>query len=332
MTGQPPPNLPPSRDRDLGFDELLAIFIALAAIGSILFWGLTRRDAGFNFNNSGLFSEEGTIEEPDVLSPASPEPDITPRVATEPGPTVFPQTTVESDQVRQTPVVAASPSTTTPRTEAEPVVPVPVVVAPPPSETAVAFPDVPEDYWAYPFIADLTRRGVISGLEDGTFAPEQPVTRAQFATLIQKVLPAEQRQQPIAFSDVGADYWASGAIDTAVEAGFLRGFPDGTFQPDQPVSHTQVLASLANGLELAPPAIPATDIVSVFADANQIPEWAVPIVATATTEGLVVNHPNPDQLQPNQPATRAEVAATIYQALETTGQVEPIQSRFIVQP
>ena len=336
MTGQPP-NPRPSRDRDLGFDELLAIFVALAAIGSILFWGLTRRGTDFNLGEFGLSSQQETIDE-EAETPSlatSPEPGITPSIVASPSPTVSPQTTVETDRVQQTPVVTVPRSSAvappaTPRTETA--VPVPIVVAPPPSETAVEFPDVPEDYWAYPFIADLSRRGIISGLDDGTFAPDQPVTRAQYAALIQEILPAEQLQQPIAFSDVGGDYWASGAIDTAVQAGFLRGFPDGTFQPDEPVSHTQVLASLANGLQLPQTTIPATDIVSVFADADQIPAWAVPIVATATEEGLVVNHPNPDQLQPNQPATRAEVAATIYQALEATGQVEPIQSRFIVQP
>jgi hypothetical protein len=198
--------------------------------------------------------------------------------------------------------------------------------------TAVAFPDVPEDYWAYPFIADLSQRGVISGLEDGTFQPEQPVNRAQYASLIQGILPPDQRQESIAFSDVRADFWAAPAIDAAVKAGFLKGFPDGSFQPEQPISHVQMLASLVNGVRLPQASPTATDNLNVFTDADQIPKWAVPIAATATQEGLVVNHPNPEQLQPNDPVTRAEVAAAIYQALESTGQVEPIQSRYIVQP
>lgn len=335
MTGQPPPDPRPSRDRDLGFDELLAVFVALAAIGAILFWGLTRREAGLP-DLTGFSSPEAVDDSRSRSLEAAPEPRITPAVPA-PRSTVSPQTQVEIDRTRPTPAsvrerstegVAASP-TSAPETAST--VPVPIVVAPP-AATAVEFPDVPADYWAQPFITDLSQRGIITGLEDGTFQPDQPVNRAQYASLIQGILPPEQRQEPIAFSDVGADFWAATAIDAAVKAGFLKGFPNGTFQPDQPVSHVQILASLTNGLQLSQPAPTATAALNVFTDANQIPEWAIPIVATATQEGLVVNHPNPEQLQPNEPATRAEVAATLYQALESTGQVEPIQSRYIVQP
>lgn len=329
MTGQPPPDPRPSRDRDLGFDELLAVFVALAAIGSILFWGLTRRDAGFDLTNLTGSPEVATVDE----SPLSTDPDARLTPAAVPSePAASPEVVPDRDRsapaiVRERPVAVASPS---PQTEA--VVPVPVVVAPAPTATPVEFSDVPADYWARPFITDLSQRGVVSGLEDGTFRPEQPVTRAEFASLIQGILPDDERQQPIAFGDVAADFWAAPAIDAAVRAGFLRGFPDGTFQPDQPVSHVQVLASLANGLRLPQPDSTATAALNVFSDASEIPQWAIPTVATATQEGLVVNHPNPEQLQPNQPATRAEVAASVYQALEATGQVEPIQSRYIVQP
>lgn len=337
MTGQPPPNPRPDRDRDLGFDELLAIFVALAAIGSILFWGLTRRDAGFNPADLGLLPEQETVTDREsLILDNSPRPRLTPTPS--PRVRVSPSTVVEPEQPRTAPVprspggVVVAP-VPVPRPEAETTAPsTPIVVAPPPTADAAEFPDVPPDYWAYPFITDLSQRGVITGLEDGTFQPDQPVNRAQYAALIQGILPPEQRQQPIAFSDVNAGYWATSAIDAAVQAGFLRGFPDGTFLPEQPVSHVQVLASLSNGLQLSQPTTTATEALNVFTDANEIPEWAVPIVATATQAGLVVNHPNPEQLQPNQPATRAEVAAAIYQALEATGQVEPIQSRYIVQP
>lgn len=339
MTGQRPPDPRPSRDRDLGFDELLAIFVALAAIGSILFWGLTRRSADFSLTDAKVFSSPKTIDASPLPRAVSPEASLapTPRAST----ATVPPAIVESDRVRQTPVVPSVPERSTgvvvapvpvPGTAASPSPEAPIVVAPPPVAAAVEFPDVPADYWAHPFIADLNQRGIIAGLDNGTFQPDQPVTRAQYASMIQGILPPEQRQQPIAFSDIGADYPAAAAIDAAVQAGFLKGYPDGTFQPDQPISHVQVLASLVNGIRLSQASPAAPDTLNVFSDANQIPQWAVPIVTTATQEGLVVNYPNPEQLQPNQPASRAEVAATVYQALEATGQVKPIQSRYIVQP
>jgi hypothetical protein len=337
MTGQPPPD--PRSSRDLGFDELVAIFVALAAIGSILFWGLTRGETGTRLVDLDVFRDRTTAERDRTI--VSTAPDAEPEIladedrttqrspVTQPDETLAPPARTTTDRVVPAPVPAPVPRAATPTTPVAPQAATPIVIAPPPRAAAVEFPDVPADYWAYPFITDLSRRGIIAGLEDGTFQPEQPVTRAQYAALIQGIL-SDPSQAPIAFSDVGADYWATPAINSAVESEFLQGYPNGTFQPDQPISRVQVLASLVNGLQLSPAG--STEAVNRFSDADQIPDWATPVTATATESGLVVNHPNVDQLNPNQPATRAEIAAIVYQALEATGQVEPIQSQYIVQP
>ncbi|WAL61035.1 S-layer homology domain-containing protein [Thermocoleostomius sinensis] len=335
MTGQPPPD-PRSRNRDLGFDELVAIFVSLAAIGTILFWGLTRGD-GMRLTDLGVFADPTLESDRTRIIPGTrPESDRT--IITEESAPIQPSPTVQAP-IPATPVAPAvvPPRSVTDRaatapqtTPAPPAATGPIVIAPPPTAAAVQFPDVPADYWARPFIDDLSQRRIITGLEDGTYRPEQAVTRAQFATLIQSILPPDRTQASIAFNDVSADYWATPAINAAVQSGFLRGYPDGSFQPDQPVSRVQVLTSLVNGLQLSPAA--SNDNVNRYTDADQIPDWAIPIVATATNEGLVVNHPDVNQLNPNQPATRAEIAAIIYQALEATGQVPPIQSQFVVQP
>jgi hypothetical protein len=342
MTGQPPPDPRSSRNRDLGFDELVAIFVSLAAIGTILFWGLTRGENGMRLTDLGLFADpetetdrsrtvtgtrldDDTVIVSEEAAPVSPSPALRTPI---PDRTVIAPVVVSPAQPDRTIDRAA---TTPPRTApTAPEATGPIVIAPPPTAAAVEFPDVPADYWARPFIDDLSQRGIITGLEDGTYQPEQPVTRAQYAALIQSILPPDQPQAAITFNDVDADYWAAPAINAAVQAGFLRGYPNGEFQPDQPVSRVQVLASLVNGLQLSPAA--TTNVVNQFVDADQIPNWATPVVATATEEGLVVNYPDVDQLNPNQPATRAEIAAIVYQALEATGQVPPIQSQYVVQP
>jgi hypothetical protein len=304
MTGQPPP----SRDRDLGFDEFIAILVAFAAIGSILFWGLTRRDAGFQLG------------------------DLIPRLAASPRTTVLPPRP-EADRLSPSPVVRTTPSpflfetSPTPRAVQPGVatpgvpgvapVPVPVVVAPSPTGEPVEFTDVSSDYWAYPFIADLSQRGVITGFEDGTFRPEELVNRAQYAAFIQNVLSAR--------------FWARPAINDAVQAGFLRGYPEGNFAPNDPISKVQVLASLTNGVQL-PEVNNPEQAVARYEDSDQIPDWATSVVASATESSVVVNHPNPNQLAPNDAVTRAEVAAMLYQALEAIGQVDPIESEFVVRP
>ncbi|QYO64267.1 S-layer homology domain-containing protein [Leptolyngbya sp. 7M] len=179
-------------------------------------------------------------------------------------------------------------------------------------------------------IAELARRGMISGFEDGSFRPDQPVTRTQYATLVGEVL-TDVQQESQAFPDVPVNFWGKPAIDEAVKSGFLRGYPDTSFQPNQPISRMEVLLSLVNGFQLPKPADPAAPL-QVFQDRDQIPEWARPAVAAATQANVVVSHPNVNQFNPNQPATRAEVAAMLYQALTTTGQLPPIQSNYIVRP
>jgi hypothetical protein len=195
---------------------------------------------------------------------------------------------------------------------------------------AVTFPDVPNTYWAYPFIAELGKRGMIAGVGDGTFKPDEQINRAQYAALLSEVLSGTQLGQ-VPFNDVPAGFWGTQAIDEAVQSGFLKGYPDTSFKPGQPISKMQVLLSLANGFQLAKPADPNAAL-QVFEDRDQIPDWAKPAIAAATQAGAVVNYPNVSQFKPDQPTTRAEVAAMLYQALEATGQLPPIQSNYIVQP
>lgn len=326
MTGQPPP----SRNRNLGFDEFIAILVAFAAIGSILFWGLTRREGGFQFTDLQLFPAPTATPDRDLLlseRESAPLPSPSPRVRTTPTPFFTPEAspTPRAVRPRTTRVVPAPvPGAVAPA-------PVPAVVAPAPTAEAIEFTDVPSDYWAYPFIADLSRRGIITGFEDGTFQPETPITRAEYAAFIENILPPDQRNEAIDFTDIPPDFWARPAINEAVQSGFLRGYPEGNFAPDDQISKVQVLASLANGGQLTEAANPE-QAVSIYQDQEEIPDWAIPAVASATESGVVVNYPNPNALAPNQPVSRAEVAALIYQTLESAGEVEPIQSEYIVQP
>jgi hypothetical protein len=70
--------------------------------------------------------------------------------------------------------------------------------------------------------------------------------------------------------------------------------------------------------------------VKVYQDAAQIPKYALNPVAAATVAGLVVNYPNSQSLNPNRNATRAEVAALIYQGLVHAGKVKAIPSKYVV--
>jgi hypothetical protein len=96
----------------------------------------------------------------------------------------------------------------------------------------------------------------------------------------------------------------------------MVGYPGGVFKPQEQIPRVQVLVSLANGLSLSSN---NANALSVYKDASQIPNYASGPVAAATQRQLVVNYPTPSQLNPNRVATRADVAAFVYQALVNAG-------------
>ncbi|WP_017655713.1 fasciclin domain-containing protein [Fortiea contorta] len=188
--------------------------------------------------------------------------------------------------------------------------------------------DVGSDYWARPFIQALAERNVVSGFPDGTFRPNQPVTRAEFAVLIQKAFNQSPVRQLSAggFRDVPANYWAAAAIQRAYETGFLSGYPGNEFRPNQQIPKVEAIVALTNGLRLTTSDAGANVLSTYYTDAATIPSYAVNNVAAATQSNIVVNYPNVQQLNPLTPLTRAEATAILYQALVKQGQLQPLAS------
>ena len=197
------------------------------------------------------------------------------------------------------------------------------------SSTQTAFSDVSSNYWAAQFIQQLSQQGVIAGFPDGSFRPEEPVTRAQFAAMIDKAFPKAQQRTAINFADVPSNYWASSAIGQAYTIGFLSGYPGNRFEPNQAIPREQVLVSLANGLEYSPSGNTESTL-QYFNDASNIASYARSPIAAATEKQIVVNYPNVKLLNPTATATRAQVAAFIYQALVSSNQASAINSPYVV--
>jgi hypothetical protein len=308
------------------------------------------------------------------------------------------------------------------------------VVAAPTSEAS--FPDI-QNHWASPFIEPLAEKNILAGYLDGTYRPNQPVQRDEFAAVIRKAF----NQEPIrkiasgsVYKDVPSDYWAASAIEEAYQTGFMTGYPGGVFRPNKDISRVEALVALEKNLDssLTSPTPSATQttnqaatnqsttqattqpvttrratkkrlfiplamttlmqplvtapansqsmpannspssvasdksvsptespssvasdkgvspsnspslvasnqglsstrpasftVSNYYADAKEIPYYAVGNVAAATKANIVVNYPNQQILNPTQPATRGDIAAFIYQALVAQGKIEPLPS------
>ncbi|MEH2235749.1 fasciclin domain-containing protein [Nostoc sp.] len=229
------------------------------------------------------------------------------------------------------PSTTPSPETPSPATPS-PATPSPETPSPatPSPASTVNLSDVSSDYWAHPFIQALADNNVIAGFPDGSFRPNQAVTRAEFAALIQKAFGNQNRVRQLSaggFSDVPANYWAASAIQSAYETGFLAGYPGNVFRPNQQIPRVQAIVALTSGLGLTSSSTgTSSDLSTYYNDASSIPDYAVSSVTAATQSNIVVNYPDVKQLNPQQPLTRAEAAALLYQALAKTGRVQPIAS------
>lgn len=125
-----------------------------------------------------------------------------------------------------------------------------------------AYPDVPEDYWAQPFIEELSKANIVTGYPDGLFRPEQAIERDEYAAIIRQAFDTQTvRSIPQAsqFEDVPQNYWASAAIEEAYESGFMDTPESNQFEPKTDVSRVAAVVALVQGLDMESPvvAVPA---------------------------------------------------------------------------
>ncbi|MBQ1376039.1 MAG: S-layer homology domain-containing protein, partial [Clostridia bacterium] len=120
---------------------------------------------------------------------------------------------------------------------------------------AAKYSDVPSTYAYSSEVQFLSDIEVITGYPDGTFKPENTITRGEaaaviFRTLAGKESAAQNYQGGTQFSDVSAEHWASGYVNFCTEMGIINGYPDGTFKPDQTVTYAEYVTMLARALGL----------------------------------------------------------------------------------
>ncbi|WP_460204028.1 S-layer homology domain-containing protein [Scytonema sp. NUACC21] len=196
------------------------------------------------------------------------------------------------------------------------------------SGVRVQFSDVSVNHWAKNFIAELAALEIIEGFPDGTFRPDQYVTRAQFAAMLSQAFDKVTIRSPINFKDVTTAYWAYSAIREAYQMGFLESAGN-MFNPTVNLSRLEILFALAQGLNYTVSGSTEA-ILEAYTDASTIRSDVRNAIAALTQRGVVVNYPDVQSLNADKVATRAEVTALIYKALVSTGEVVDISSQYAV--
>jgi len=179
---------------------------------------------------------------------------------------------------------------------------------------SAAFSDV-SGHWAQAQIEKWVDKGLAKGYPDGTFKPNNQVTRAEFVTLLNRAWGNQNPDARCDFTDVKASDWYYVEVAATAKAGYVSGYPDKTFRPNNPISRVEAGAIIARLLKL--PA-GSESALSAFKDAAAIGAWAKGSISALVAEKLLGGYPD-GTFKPADPITRAEAIVLLDRALAYSG-------------
>ena len=179
-----------------------------------------------------------------------------------------------------------------------------------PRQLQPSFDDVSAGTWYYDSIMRATQQQLMSGVSASWFAPEQTASRAMLVTILYR-LQDRPDAAPAAFPDVEQGRWYSAAVAWAVENGIARGYSDGTFRPDEPVTREQAAVFFYRyAVDCDIDTTGRQDLQS-YADAGQVHGWAQEALQWVVHAGIIGGMGRGDalRLDPLGNTIRAQLAA-----------------------
>lgn len=173
------------------------------------------------------------------------------------------------------------------------------------SEPAFKFSDLPDSHWAYNSVNILAENFILNGYLDGTFKPEANITRGEFAKIIVSATDTLDISASSSFSDVSSDDWYYYYVSSAYKEGFIKGYPDGTFRPDDYITRADICTIVSRCL-----GSPTSLSGVTFDDDFLIPSYAkIPVYALVKLG--IINGMGDGKFAPTAFATRAQTAKII---------------------
>ena len=122
-----------------------------------------------------------------------------------------------------------------------------------PGQGTTAFTDVPQGSWFAPYVAAAVQAGIVQGISQTRFGPGATITREQMAVLIARAFKLT-KTAPLHYSDAGRiGTWAVQGVEETVAAGYMTGFPDGSFRPLGTTTRAQAATVLYMALQSTSP-------------------------------------------------------------------------------
>ena len=164
-----------------------------------------------------------------------------------------------------------------------------------------------QGHWAMETIESWVADGLVSGYEDGSFRPDQEITRAEFFTLLDNIIEAEYMSD-MSFVDVDEEDWYYGAVMCASAIGLTEGYPDGTFKPGKAITREEVAVIVTRLLDYSLET--STVQASLYLDSPSIANWAEASVEMMLEKGFITGYPD-NTIRPQKSITRAETVALL---------------------
>lgn len=166
-----------------------------------------------------------------------------------------------------------------------------------------------QGHWAESAIKSLVQNKTISGYPDGSFKPDQSITRAEFATILSKAYGLKSTGD-VNLNDINY-HWAKTHVAALADHKIITGYPDGTFKPERPITRAEMATMLTRLIKLGNPEQKfSTEIDQSFPDIKS-DFWAFPHVEYAARLGILPAHYQPE-FQPTRLASRADTAWMVH--------------------
>ena len=177
------------------------------------------------------------------------------------------------------------------------------------------FSDLDEAQWAKEEIEKLYELGVVSGMGDGRFEPNSPVTREQFAKMAVDAFGITGIGEPESFSDVPEDRWSYPYISVMRSNGLIAGYEDGSFKPDAEISREDIAVIICRVCDSVGIELGQTGNGEEFSDADEISGYAKESILRLNAAGIMSGMGD-NTIAPKATATRAMAAKIICMVME----------------
>ncbi len=173
-----------------------------------------------------------------------------------------------------------------------------------------AFTDLDSVEWAKPSILALSLKGIVSGRGDGTFAPNDNITRAEYCQILIGAIEKSAEYADSEFADVPSDAWFYHAVSVASKYGIVSGYGDGNFGPYDLITRQDMALMTYKAAQVMNKDLSAVRTMS-FADAGAISAYAAEAVQTLA-DANIINGVSDTEFAPKANATRAQAAKILY--------------------